>query len=68
MRGLDAKKMTPSQRVLAMEELWDSMCHDGAEPPSPDWHEGILAGRRERLAAGELGFVTLARLKEQLAR
>ena len=68
MGVVDAKNMTPSQRVLAMETLWDSMCHEEAELSSPDWHEEILAARRERLAAGETGFVTLERLKEQLAR
>jgi hypothetical protein len=68
MSGVDVKNMTPSQRVLTMEALWDSMCRDETDVSSPGWHEEILTARRARLAAGETGFVTLERLKEQLAR
>ncbi len=68
MGVVDAKSMTPSQRVLAMEALWDSMCQEEAEMPSPDWHDEILAGRRKKLAEGKAGFVTLERLKDQIGR
>lgn len=68
MSGVDVKNMTPSQRVLTMEALWDSMCHEETELSSPGWHEEILAARREQIAAGETGFVTLEHLKDQLAR
>jgi len=68
MGMVDAKNMTPSQRVLAMEALWESMCHEGTEIGSPDWHEDILDVRRSRIAAGETGFLTLEQLREQLGK
>jgi hypothetical protein len=68
MGMVDAKNMTPSQRVLAMEALWESMCKEGNEVESPDWHKDILDERRSRIAAGKTGFVTLKQLREQLGR
>ncbi|MDD5306771.1 MAG: addiction module protein [Deltaproteobacteria bacterium] len=68
MGMVDAKNMTPSQRVLAMEALWEAMCHEGIELESPDWHEDILNERRARIAAGETGFVTLKQLREQIGK
>ncbi len=68
MNMVDAKNMSPSQRVLAMETLWESMCSGGDEVESPDWHEGILDARRQKIASGEGGFVTLQQLRERLAR
>lgn len=68
MNLVDAKKMSPSQRVLAMEALWESMCHDGDDIKSPGWHEDILVARKARIAGGEVRFFTLKQLREQLGR
>ncbi len=68
MSVLDTKNMSPGQKVLAMEALWDSMCRGGEEPESPDWHRDSLEKRRARIAAGEARFVTLEQLRERLGR
>lgn len=68
MNEVDAKNMSPSQRVLAMEALWESMCGDQEEIESPGWHEQILVERRDRIARGEGRFVTLEQLRETLGR
>jgi hypothetical protein len=68
MSLLDTKNMSPSQKVLAMEALWESMCQEGEEPVSPDWHGESLERRRARIAAGEARFVTLEQLRERLGR
>lgn len=68
MTSLDAKRMSPTERVLAMEALWESMCQDDPEPSSPEWHEAVLAQRRKRAASGEGGFVTLQQLRLKLGR
>jgi hypothetical protein len=65
---VNAREMSPSQRVLAMEALWESMCQDPQEVESPAWHEELLEQRRKRMANGEVGFVPLERLRELLGR
>jgi len=64
----DTKNMTPSQRVLAMEKLWESICGEASEPDSPGWHASLLEDRRSRISAGEARFATLDELKERLGR
>jgi len=64
----DVKKMSPAQRVLAMEALWEAMCQEADEPSSPSWHEPILAERRQKLASGEGRCISLDELSEKLAR
>jgi hypothetical protein len=65
---VNAREMSPAQRVLAMETLWETMCQDPGEVESPDWHGEILAQRRERIAAGVVGFVPLERVRELIGR
>ncbi len=68
MDSLDTKNMSPSQKILAMEALWESMCQEEEEPASPDWHGQALESRRARLAAGDARFITLEQLRERLGR
>jgi hypothetical protein len=68
MAFIDAKKLTPTERILAMEALWESMCQEEPEPSSPAWHEQVLAERRARVASGEVAFLTLQQLRQKLGR
>ena len=68
MSVVDARAMSPTQRVLAMEELWASMCEHEDEVESPAWHGEVLAERRATLAAGETELVPLGELRERSKR
>lgn len=63
MDNAEISKMTQQERLQAMEALWDALTHDQSEPPSPAWHEEILAARRARIEAGNATFVELDELK-----
>jgi hypothetical protein len=60
-------KMSQNEKLRAMEALWDALTHGESEPPSPTWHEEILASRRAKMEAGEATFVTLEELKTKPA-
>ena len=64
----EIKNMTTTERLEAMELLWDALCHEEQEIPSPAWHESVLKKRKERIEAGEAKFYTLDQLKELLRR
>ena len=57
------QKMSPQEKLLAMEALWDSLTHQAHEPPSPSWHQEILASRQARIDSGEASFISLEELK-----
>lgn len=60
---IHASAMTQTERLQVMEELWDTICHEGPLPESPAWHEPILSQRSERINSGEAEFITLEALK-----
>ena len=64
----EIKNMTTVERLEAMELLWDALCHEEEEVPSPAWHELILKKRKERIESGEAKFYTLDQLKERFRR
>jgi hypothetical protein len=59
----EAKMLTPSERLQAMEVLWDTICHDEIPLEPPIWHKKILADRERILASGDAEFVTMEELK-----
>jgi hypothetical protein len=66
MTRVNAKKMSPAERVLAMEEIWESMRLQEDEPKSPNWHANIVEERKATFESGKARFVTLEQLKARL--
>ncbi len=63
MTTIEIKKMSTIERLQAMEELWDALCHDDQEIESPTWHEEILEERRKRIKNGKAEFISIKDLK-----
>jgi putative addiction module component (TIGR02574 family) len=61
----EIERMSVTERLQTMEQLWDSLCRDAALP-SPEWHRDVLADRRARAQSGEAKFLTLDQLKSRL--
>jgi hypothetical protein len=64
MNIADFKKMSTSERLQAMEALWDSLLYEGDEIETPQWHEKILEERKEKIASGQAKFISLSELKK----
>ena len=60
------EKMSVTERLQALDQLWDSLTHDRDEIPSPDWHQDVLADRKARAQSGEAKFLTLDQLRSRL--
>lgn len=58
-------KLTVTERLQAMELLWNSL--SAAEYESPAWHEDVLKERERRVAAGECEFMSLEESKRLLS-
>jgi hypothetical protein len=46
-----------------MERIWDSLCHEEAEPESPSWHETILNERKQMMDSAETKYLTIEQLR-----
>jgi hypothetical protein len=62
----EIERMSVTERLQAMDQLWDSLTLHGNEIPSPEWHQDVLADRKERALSGEAKFLTLAELRSRL--
>jgi len=63
MNIADFKKMSITERLQAMEALWDSLLYEEGEIESPKWHEEILEERKTTIANGKAKYISLADLK-----
>ena len=61
----EIEKMTVQERLTAMEQIWDSLCHEEVEPNSPDWHKTILAERKKIMDSPDAKFLTIEQLRER---
>jgi hypothetical protein len=59
-------KMSVAERLQAMEQLWEALCHEDGNVASPDWHEAVLADRKARAERGEAKFLTLTQIRSRL--
>ena len=63
MNTSDIKKMSRSERLAAIEALWESLLDEEAQIESPDWHRDVLEQRRQRIESSQAEFISLAKLK-----
>ena len=59
-------RMSSSERVEAMELLWESFSKEGIDYPSPDWHGKILADRSEIIESGKATWLSVDELQARL--
>ncbi len=56
MTTLTIDKMTLPEKLSAMEQLWDNLCHQAKPMQSPEWHREILQVREEQAKYGTSKF------------
>jgi Putative addiction module component len=61
---LDQK--TTADRLRAIEEVWDDLCRNPANVPSPPWHKEVLGDREARIESGEAEFIDWAQAKKDI--
>ena len=59
-------QMSSSERVEAMELLWESFAKEGIDYPSPDWHGRVLAERSEITESGKATWLSVNELQARL--
>ena len=50
---LPLHQMTLSSKMELLEALWDDLSRPPDQLESPEWHEGVLEERRQRLQSGD---------------
>jgi len=63
MNASDIKKMSRTERLAALEALWDSLLDEESQIESPQWHRDVLEERRKKIENGQAEFISLAKLR-----
>ena len=65
MNTAEISKMSVTERLQAMEALWDSLTHEKNEISPPNWHGEVLSAREEKIKNGEANFTPLEKLRSK---
>jgi hypothetical protein len=65
---LPLKKMTKSQKLRAMEDLWNDITRDEDRFQSPAWHFEVLKQTEKDIQAGKVKFIDWEQAKKSLLR
>jgi len=57
------KNMSKTERLQAMEALWDSFLYEDGEVKTPKWHKEIIEERISKIEKGTAEFVSIGELK-----
>ena len=68
IEAAEIEQMSLAERMEAMELLWRSISSEPARVVSPAWHGKVLQKRLARIKAGKAEFLTIAQLKQRLAK
>jgi len=59
-------QMSSTERVEAMELLWESFPSEGIDYPSPDWHGKVLAEQSEIIDSEKAAWFSVDELQARL--
>ena len=54
---LPLDKMTISEKLSALEQIWEDLCRTPQNIPSPAWHADVLHAREQRVREGKSEFI-----------
>jgi len=63
---LPLDKMTTSDKLRAIEELWEDLQKSSEQVPSPSWHEDVLNAREGRVKEGASSFSDWSEAKRRI--
>jgi len=66
--ALPLDKMSVSEKLLAIELLWDDLCRSPEDIPSPEWHKAALAEREKKVLDGGASFSDLNEAKKRIRK
>ncbi len=62
---LNLDEMTVSEKLTAINRIWDNILQHPDEIPLPEWHKEILASRSARVNEGLGQFKNLSSVKQE---
>lgn len=64
--SVNLHNMTIKEKLRTMELLWDDICRNIPEFPSPAWHEKLLKEREQQVREGKDKFINWEQAKKEI--
>lgn len=65
MKAEAIKNLEPKDKIILMNEIWESLDAHKSHIKSPNWHEEILHSRVKKMKNGEAKYISLKELKNR---
>ncbi|MCD6198572.1 MAG: addiction module protein [Deltaproteobacteria bacterium] len=62
--AIPLERMSATDKLKAIEEIWTDLARASEDVPSPSWHSDVLRAREQRIAAGASRFLDIAEAKQ----
>ena len=66
--NINFEQMSVSEKLRIMELLWDELCKNESDIPSPKWHEHVLMERENLIRDGKDEFVDWDQAKKEMSK
>jgi len=63
---INLEQISVSEKLRIMELLWDDLCNNESDIPSPQWHEIVLMERENLIRDGRDEFVDWDQAKKEM--
>lgn len=61
----EIQNMSTKDRIILMEEIWDTLRREEDSIDSPAWHKEVLDERRCQIEDGKAKYLTIQELKKR---
>ena len=66
--ALPLDKMTLSEKLRAMEDIWSDLSRNAEALPSPEWHRDVLQARELRIAENSSHYTDWNQAKQDICK
>ena len=61
----EIKKLNPKEKIILINDIWESLESENITVESPSWHKEVLNERIKKMKNNELRYVSLEELKNR---
>lgn len=59
----EIKKLNPKEKIILINDIWESLESENITIESPSWHKEVLAERIKKMKDNKVKYVSLEELK-----
>ncbi len=64
MDVISIKNMKIKERLIVMQDIWESLLYDEADIETPEWHSSVINKRKNSINDGTASFISIESLKK----